>query len=100
MIIILFIYFCIISTSLKKETSCLFFSIYMCICNYACIYVCVCVCMYMYVYIYIYIYIYMYACICICVCVCVSAAGDGRGGNGVSTPVCKYIHFDALLYYL
>ena len=44
----------------------------------------------------------MYACICICVCVCVSAAGDGRGGNGVSTPVCKYIHnyFDALLYYL
>ena len=26
----------------------------------------------------------------------------GRGGNGVSTPVCKYIHnyFDALLYYL
>ena len=44
----------------------------------------------------------MYACICMCVCVCVSAAGDGRGGNGVSTPVCKYIHnyFDALLYYL
>ena len=31
-----------------------------------------------------------------------SAAGDGRSGNGVSTPVCKYIHnyFDALLYYL
>ena len=66
MIIILFIYFCIISTSLKKETSCLFLA---CICVYACmcvcVCVCVCVCMYMYVYIYIYICIrvYMYVCV-------------------------------------